>query len=289
MPSKRIEYIDAAKAIAIILMIVGHSYWKGAIPHFNGFIYSFHMPLFFIVSGMFWKESRLRTALPKYAKAYLWPYAILCLFILSADIIGCSQNDGNIQETLLSGVIKVIWASNCQKDVLFGDFPCIGAAWFLFALFWARSILTCISRFYTNRGGAEKALAVFMTASFALASIRYVEFPFSIQAGMLAMMFVYIGTLVKKYQLINVLFTISPTTKVLVCCFWLIVSACTGGVDIGSSSIGFSILGLLNSLFGFFITIGICIRFKLRFEWIGRNTIYILAGHILVYQYLSAL
>ena len=48
---RRIEYIDIAKGIAIILMIMGHvcSYgsWK------RNIIYSFHMPLFIIVSGMF--------------------------------------------------------------------------------------------------------------------------------------------------------------------------------------------------------------------------------------------
>ena len=55
MSAKRLDYIDAAKAIAIILVIIGHSNWLSAIPRVGGMIYSFHMPLFFIISGFFWK------------------------------------------------------------------------------------------------------------------------------------------------------------------------------------------------------------------------------------------
>ena len=56
MSAKRLDYIDAAKAIAIILVIIGHSNWLSAIPRVGRMIYSFHMPLFFIISGFFWKS-----------------------------------------------------------------------------------------------------------------------------------------------------------------------------------------------------------------------------------------
>lgn len=51
----RLEYLDAAKGLGILLVILGHIYaWN---PNINRkilvtWIYSFHMPLFFIVSGM---------------------------------------------------------------------------------------------------------------------------------------------------------------------------------------------------------------------------------------------
>lgn len=49
MAIKRIEYIDIAKAIAIFLVILGHVI-NGTI--YKTIIYSFHMPLFFILSGI---------------------------------------------------------------------------------------------------------------------------------------------------------------------------------------------------------------------------------------------
>lgn len=46
---KRIDWIDVAKGIGIILMVMGHTSMPDAI---NRWIYSFHMPLFFLLSGL---------------------------------------------------------------------------------------------------------------------------------------------------------------------------------------------------------------------------------------------
>ena len=47
--SNRIDYIDIARGIVIVLMVLGHSYSQSnVIVHW---LYSFHMPFFFIVSG----------------------------------------------------------------------------------------------------------------------------------------------------------------------------------------------------------------------------------------------
>lgn len=47
--TNRIEWLDIAKGIAIILMVLGHT----SIPQpLSNFIWAFHMPLFFIASGI---------------------------------------------------------------------------------------------------------------------------------------------------------------------------------------------------------------------------------------------
>ncbi|MCQ2252102.1 MAG: acyltransferase family protein [Bacteroidales bacterium] len=53
MPQLRHINIDILKGIGIILVILGHVH-KGGV---YGWIYSFHMPLFFILSGLFFKPS----------------------------------------------------------------------------------------------------------------------------------------------------------------------------------------------------------------------------------------
>ena len=56
---KRIEYIDALRGFAIFLMVVGHVIpnlylnKQMVLPNLNLWIYSFHMPLFFTISGYF--------------------------------------------------------------------------------------------------------------------------------------------------------------------------------------------------------------------------------------------
>ena len=48
----RIELIDIAKAITIILVILGHTTGNLETPMYRRLIYSFHMPLFFFLAGM---------------------------------------------------------------------------------------------------------------------------------------------------------------------------------------------------------------------------------------------
>ena len=84
----RIEYIDTAKAIAILSVIVGHCYWIKSIPYGIDVIYSFHMSLFFIVSGYFSKPLLLKDAIIKFLKAYIKPLAFTVVIALILVIIG---------------------------------------------------------------------------------------------------------------------------------------------------------------------------------------------------------
>ncbi len=57
----RIELIDIAKAITIILVILGHTTGNLDTPMYRRLIYAFHMPLFFFLSGMSTKPKALRS------------------------------------------------------------------------------------------------------------------------------------------------------------------------------------------------------------------------------------
>ena len=46
--TERIDYLDIARCIGIILMIMGH---VGFSKRFDHFIHAFNMPMFFIISG----------------------------------------------------------------------------------------------------------------------------------------------------------------------------------------------------------------------------------------------
>ena len=49
----RMDYIDIYRAFGIILMVMGHIGFGGK---FDKFIHAFHMPMFFFISGFFYKE-----------------------------------------------------------------------------------------------------------------------------------------------------------------------------------------------------------------------------------------
>ena len=49
---KRIDCLDVAKGIAMFLVVMGHAALAYDTPYWRVAIYSFHMPLFFLVSGV---------------------------------------------------------------------------------------------------------------------------------------------------------------------------------------------------------------------------------------------
>ena len=54
----RLSWLDILKGIGIILVAVGHIYLNEKINHW---IYSFHMPLFFLAAGWVYKENPILT------------------------------------------------------------------------------------------------------------------------------------------------------------------------------------------------------------------------------------
>jgi len=86
MDNKRIEYIDALKGFAIFLVIWGHIIIQlGSYPNTTySIIYSFHMPLFFIISGFFFKSSLKLTPkdfLSKKSFQLLYPWFLWCIIL----------------------------------------------------------------------------------------------------------------------------------------------------------------------------------------------------------------
>lgn len=74
---KRIDFVDIAKAIAIFLVVFGHMIPPGT-PE-KTMVYSFHMPLFFLLSGFFMKKGndiKFRTLLYKKWHALMVPFLV---------------------------------------------------------------------------------------------------------------------------------------------------------------------------------------------------------------------
>lgn len=81
--NKRIDYIDSAKGIGILFVLIGHAcslkYGLGQ------YFYSFHMPLFFIISGMLlcfkdnWKDMDGISIFKKKIKSLFYPYIVFSI------------------------------------------------------------------------------------------------------------------------------------------------------------------------------------------------------------------
>ena len=86
---KRIEWVDIAKGIAILLVIIGHTVKFGSLS--RNIIFSFHMPLFFILSGYtFRPATNAKTFFKHLRKNFLHlilPCLGVSLFIVTYNIL----------------------------------------------------------------------------------------------------------------------------------------------------------------------------------------------------------
>lgn len=83
LKKERIDWIDIAKGIGIILVVMGHLAAED--QDLKRFIYCFHMPLFFFISGIVFNIKNIKFKkffIKKFKSVYL-PYAVF----LSADYL----------------------------------------------------------------------------------------------------------------------------------------------------------------------------------------------------------
>lgn len=81
---KRIEYMDIAKSFGIICVILGH---MGNL-YVKRFVFSFHMPLFFVISGYFLSDKMTpKDIFIKRSKQLIPPYIFTCASILLLSIV----------------------------------------------------------------------------------------------------------------------------------------------------------------------------------------------------------
>ena len=117
MATKRISYIDMAKGIGIILVVLGHTPFLS--ESFSTWIYSFHMPLFFIISGVILSHTdaskySFGTFVKKKAKTILIPYfTFSILTILLNAILDRATFSSEIQDALITTFclngLSVLW------------------------------------------------------------------------------------------------------------------------------------------------------------------------------------
>ena len=93
---ERKEYIDVAKGIGIILVVLGHLDIDGQIS--REAIYAFHMPLFFILSGVFAKTNI--DFKNYFAKSFKTLYVPFFVFFIVDIILFCFLKLMDLQKAL---------------------------------------------------------------------------------------------------------------------------------------------------------------------------------------------
>ena len=128
-------WADNAKVIGIFLMVLGHN--ALANDGVFDFIYSFHMPLFFILSGYFSsaKQEQFLPYLKKNAKALLVPYIVFYLLTLPFGMFVIWAHPYNHPyDGWFEFIMKPLIGLFTVKTTSFA-FHTNGPSWFFVALF----------------------------------------------------------------------------------------------------------------------------------------------------------
>lgn len=124
--------LDIVKAICIMLMVVGHS---GCPTYLHDFLYLFHMPCFFFISGWLLSDKYiddLKTGLLKKVKGSYVPFVKWTLIFLLFHNVFASVHiyaDSYSWQTFIERVVRTF--------TMTGGESLLGGFWFLISLFWA--------------------------------------------------------------------------------------------------------------------------------------------------------
>ena len=124
--NSRIYYLDVAKVVTALLVIFAHFY-SGFHPYCV-FLYSFHVPLFFFISGIFHRKTE-RIQWKKYILTLLVP-TLLFAVLEGVVRLGGSLFFHSFQEDVV-GYVKILILGVIKGKGIMG-------LWFLVALFWCK-------------------------------------------------------------------------------------------------------------------------------------------------------
>lgn len=203
--SKRKLAFDLAKLFALLAVILGHTSVYGVPWPLVSATYSFSLPLFFIVSGYFMKNTPIENAEDAKArvlsavKTCIVPYVITVVIVLVFNI--CYQLIFHQESMLHSSIFWLkgaMYGTGVQRtNTLIPNVGSIGAIWFLLALFWMRLIFAFTARF------KYQGVLIVILFIIGYTTTNYVFLPWSIQPGLCAALFAYVGLMIKKYDIMS--------------------------------------------------------------------------------------
>ena len=189
----RVASLDIAKAFAVVCVVVGHSASLGIPQGVVDFCFTFHMPLFFIASGYFARPDAVLDAafVKKNARALLLPYAATTLVVVLLVLLkALAFGHADVLGETASWLVAALYGAGAGTAALPEGVRAIGAVWFLLAMFWGKLLLAA-----THRTPCPAAVVLGM---FVLGYVsKTVWLPFSVQAGLCAVLFLYIGQLLR--------------------------------------------------------------------------------------------
>lgn len=290
----RIEWIDVLKCVAMYLVVIGHASNSASVDSYRYYIYSFHMPLFLIVSGMtFYFQMKKRNfdfipLLKNKLKGLVLPYFTLNLIAIPIWMFNyrvISYRDESLGELIFA----MLWSNERLKS------SATNATWFILTLFLALIVFYLILRW----ADGDEHIIVIASALMGLFgySISFhqskLPLPWHLDTVPIAVMMLMMGyVFVAHVDKVENFF--SGTARRVVCIIILLfIGFCCARfntkISLASNFYG-SFLLFLGSVAAFSL---VCVIISMMLpklkimKFIGRNTIVYLAFHAPCFRFMA--
>ena len=184
--NKRKRYLDIAKGIGIILVVWAHVDGPG-----SRYINLFHMPMFFLISGLLFNEkSSCESFIIRKFKSLYIPFLSWNILIYFIEFL--LRTNLESKEFQLDAYLSVVF----QIEAGVNKSTFLGATWFLASLFWVSVIYKCL---YSLLKKYIAHVAVYMAIiSFIFAIIAFrITIPYFISRTVICSFFYSCGFLLK--------------------------------------------------------------------------------------------
>ena len=293
----RIKWLDIAKGIGIISVFLGHSIFSDEM--WRIWIYSFHMPLFFFLSGITYNETKydnIKKLLITKSKSILIPYIILCMVEMLYSFFSLLYKSFCGEKYTYFILTKKI------AGILIGlrgtEWYC--AFWFLLCIFVVYIFQYMIInstrkiKLYSIKVGVFCFSVLFAIGGIVYARLKLPYLPWAIDIALVAAFFTTLGWETKA------LFVNRIDSKLM----WLLATGsigfsllnyyCSGvSIDMYSNRYGYSVLFILSAVFGISFIIAVAQRINGRWggilEHIGKNSLYYYGMNVLTLKIVGIL
>lgn len=231
----RIEYIDILRAIGILFMIVGHLEIGGT--RMDHIIHSFHMPLFFIISGYFYKTGEIKKQIAHKVRTILVPYFVFGSFHYVFWLFLNYNKTDNVLRPLQCLLF----------DCTSLDMPIAGALWFLPCLFLAELMYILIVRL---GGGTTRLLLIggISLLGNCWTLIFNFRLPFALDTAFVGLGLFYIGFILRRVEFTKKFDIISFLWMFLLLAIELVMILKNGYINMRTGTYGFIPLFWINAV-----------------------------------------
>lgn len=275
--AERIEYIDSAKGLCMLLIVASHvgiaDPWPGA--------YTVRVILFFVLSGFFFStklapkefiQKKVKTLLVPFI--FWWVVSYALFYACMAFIPGFSSM------TPARGIFDCF----TQKEYFNGPL------WFLLALFFLQVICYVVERLFGTMLWRVITYGAIGLLGYELAMLD-IDLPLDIDVALSATPFFAMGMILKRYDVLSMIDT-QPKMVVTSIFFYGVYLLCPVAIFMSVNHFN----GSLMDVFG--IGMSLCMSYILLIKlmsihlsrltgflsYIGRNSLYIMCAHHLMYR-----